>query len=468
MTEPTFPHRPILLVDDEEAILRSLTAILLSNGLDNTIAISDSRQVMPTLAKQEVSFVFLDLVMPYLSGQDLLEMMLSEYPGLPIVVSTALNDVETAVVCMKEGAFDYLVKPIDENRILSAARRAIEMRDLRLENDLLKESLRSGMLKNPEAFSSIITSNDKMITAFRYMEAIACTAQPVMIIGETGVGKELIASTIHTLSQRKGQFVTVNVAGLEETLFADTLFGHAKGAYTGADRARSGLIERATKGTLFLDEIGDLSPASQVKLLRLLQEREYFRLGEDNPRQTDARIVVATNCDLAKLQEEGNFRKDLYYRLRSHHLRVPSLRERPDDLPMLVDHFLEDASIELNKKKPTLPEQVYSVLGAYHFPGNIRELKALVFDAVTRHESGMLSLETFREVLRKDAGVSNAEPIIHGSIQYGLQLPTLKQSRILLMEEAMRRTKGNQAVAAQLLGITRQGLNKYVKAKGED
>ncbi len=467
MTDPLYPNQPILLVDDEEAILRSLTAILLSNGIDNIIAISDSRQVMPTLAENKASFVFLDLVMPHHSGQDLLVQIHAEYPDLPVVVSTALNDVETAVECMKKGAFDYLVKPVDENRILSSARRAVEMRDLRHENELLKEGLRSGTLRNPKAFSAIITANEKMLNAFRYMEAIASTAQPVMIIGETGVGKELIASTIHSLSGRSGKFVTVNVAGLEDNLFADTLFGHAKGAYTSADRARPGLIERAAKGTLFLDEIGDLSQASQVKLLRLLQEREYLRLGEDDPRQTDARILVATNRDLVELQESGEFRKDLYYRLRSHHVYIPPLRKRLDDLPMLVDYFLDQAAKELNKKKPTLPDEAYNLLGAYHYPGNIREIQALVFDAVTRHESGVLSLDTFRQVLSHDDDTSTVISLMKGSIQFGLQLPTLKEARSLLIEEAMRRTKSNQSVAAQLLGISRQGLNKYLKTHEE-
>ncbi len=465
MTEPGYPNRPVFLVDDEEAILRSLTAVLLSNGLDNTVAISDSRQVLSALDDREASCVLLDLVMPNLSGQELQKQILAVYPDLPVVITTALNDVDTAVECMRNGAFDYLVKPIDENRILSAVRRAVEMGDLRRENDLLSESLRTGALRNTEAFSDIITTNEKMLTAFRYVEAVAVTFQPVMVMGETGVGKELFAKTIHRLSQRRGEFVTVNVAGLDDNLFADTLFGHAKGAYTGADRARPGLIERAAGGTLFLDEIGDLSPASQVKLLRLLQEREYMRLGEDTPRQADARIIVATNRNLIDLQERGEFRKDLYYRLRSHHVLIPPLRERLDDLPMLVDRFLGMAANELEKRKPTLPDEAYSVLGAHHFPGNIRELKALVFDAVTRHESGVLSLATFREALRSDADTSSARSPVPGSVQFGLQLPTLKDARSLLIEEAMRRTEGNQSVAAQLLGISRQGLNKQLKSE---
>jgi len=468
MTGHALPGQPIVLVDDEEAILRSLTAVLLSNGYSNTIGISDSREVMNTLSEREAACVVLDLVMPVLSGQELLEQITREHPDLPVVVSTALNDVETAVECMKNGAFDFLVKPLDESRILSAVRRAIEMRDLRRENDLLREGLRAGALKNPEAFSAIITANQKMQSIFRYVEAIAGTSQPVLIIGETGVGKELIASTLHGVSRRSGEFVSVNVAGLDDNLFADTLFGHTKGAYTGADRPRPGLIERAAGGTLFLDEIGDLSAASQVKLLRLLQEREYFRLGEDTPRQTDARIVVATNRDLTELQDSGGFRKDLYYRLRSHHVHVPPLRERTDDLPLLVDHFIEEAARELDRKKPTTPEEIYSVLGAYHFPGNIRELKAILFDAVTQHESGVMSLETFRRVLENDESAPASRAVAKGSVRFGPQLPTLKEVRSLLIDEAMERAGGNQSTAAHLLGITRQGLNKHLRAREEE
>jgi DNA-binding NtrC family response regulator len=464
VSELGYPDLPILLVDDEEPALRSMSVVLRSHGMTNTVSLSDSRQVLPTLAEQQVTFVLLDLIMPHVSGQELLEAMVSEHPDVPVVITTAVDEVDTAVECMKSGAFDYIVKPIEEDRLLSAARRAIEIHDLRRENELLRASLRTRAIQHPEAFADILTDSEEMLAVFRYAEAIARTSQPVLIVGETGVGKELIARAIHVLSGRPGEFVPVNVAGVDDTLFADTLFGHVKGAYTGAASDRQGLIERASGGTLFLDEIGDLSPTSQVKLLRLLQEREYLPLGSDVARQTNARTVVATNRDLVALQESDRFRKDLYYRLRAHYVEVPPLRERREDLPVLVDHFLDGAARDLGKKKPSAPAEILDVLGAYHFPGNIRELQALVFDAVSKHVSGILSLDTFKQALGSSGRSPSERVVAEGSVQFGPRLPSLKQARVLLIEEAMRRAKNNQSVAAQLLGVTRQALNKYLKS----
>ncbi len=239
-----------------------------------------------------------------------------------------------------------------------------------------------------------------MRSTFKYIESIAVTSQPVLITGKTGVGKELIARTIHRLSGRKGTLAAVNVTGLDDTTFSDTLFDHKRGAFTGADRVRAGLIEKAANGTLFLDETGDLHPTSQVKLLRLLQEREYYPLGADVPRPSNARIVVATNRDLLALQASGTFRADLYYRLLLHRINVPPLRERRDDIPLLVEFFLQRAADELGKTKPTPPPELFILLALYDFPGNIRELQTMIFDAVSRHESWKLSLTGFKEIIR--------------------------------------------------------------------
>jgi DNA-binding NtrC family response regulator len=295
--------------------------------------------------------------------------------------------------------------------------------------------------------------------------------QPVLITGETGVGKELVAKAIHQLSQRNGAFVPVNVAGLDDNVFADTLFGHRKGAFTGAEQPRSGLVEEASGGTLFLDEIGDLSPASQVKLLRLLQDGEYFPLGSDVGKRSDARVVVATNQDIQALQESGKFRKDLYYRICAHSIHIPPLRDRREDLLILVDHFLEKASKTLCKKKPTPPNELFTLLSTYSFPGNVRELQSMILDAVSGHKSGKLSMDFFKSYIRPkqhslDVDSRQLLPGENVLVSFSERLPTLKQVEQFLISEAMKRASGNQSIAAQMLGVTRQALNKRLKHRG--
>ncbi len=303
----------MLLVDDEEASLRSAGLTLEYAGIDNIIKLQDSRQVIPLLANQEVELILLDLNMPHISGEKNLEVITREFPGIPVIVITGINDLDLAVKCMRMGAADYIVKPVDPDLLVARVKRTVEILELAIENSALRNSFLSTELNNPEAFKGIVTRNPAMYAIFRYVEMVAETNRPVLITGETGVGKELIASCIHDLSGRPGEFVSINAAGLDDTLFTDTLFGHEKGAFTGAEQKRAGLIERARGGTLFLDEIGDLEIPSQIKLLRLLQEGEYYPLGSDTPKKDYTRIVVATLHDLQKLQQEGKFRKDLYY-----------------------------------------------------------------------------------------------------------------------------------------------------------
>lgn len=463
---PTHPSLPILLVDDEEQFLLSATTTLRSAGMNNVVRCSDSREVMKLLVSRDFSLIMMDMMMPYISGRELVPQIIREYPNVPVIILTAVNEVETAVESMKSGALDYIVKPVDTSRLVSSVRRAIEMREMRNENRLLKKYLLSGKLENPAAFAEIVTQDNAMRAIFQYLEAIARTPLPVLITGETGVGKELIARVIHDLSQRSGEFVAVNVAGLDDNLFSDTLFGHKKGAFTGADAPRKGLIEQAGEGTLFLDEIGDLGIESQIKLLRLLQEGKYYPLGADVARMIDARIVVATNQNLEKMQVEGTFRKDLYYRLKFHQVHIPPLRERLEDVPLLAEHFLEKAAKRLGKKKPTAPRELFILLKTYHFPGNVRELEGMIFDAVSQHKSGVLSMETFKPHISAPAQPGEAEKIppaaitgSGGSVVFGEQLPSMKEVENLLIEEALTRADGNQTIAARLIGMTRKALN---------
>jgi DNA-binding NtrC family response regulator len=460
----------ILLVDDEEEILDSCRRCLISGGYNDVLTVSDSRNVMELLSREEVSVIVLDLRMPNLTGLDLLPQIVTQFPQIPVIVATANNDVDTVVNCVKEGAFDYLVKPIEVKRLITSVKKALQMSSLSSELSTLKQYLFTDRLDHPETFGTIVTGNKNMRAIFQYLEVVAGTRQPITITGETGTGKELIARAVHELSGCSGEYVALNVAGLDDNMFSDTLFGHRKGAFTGADQARDGLITRAAGGTLFLDEIGDLNEMSQIKLLRLLQEQEYYPVGSDFLKKSDARIVLATNRDLMERIKQGKFRNDLYYRLCAHRVHLPPLRERLDDIPLLLEHFLAaSASCLARKKPPTAPPELAVLLALYRFPGNVRELEAMVYDAVLRHSGGILSMETFRavvgderrQVARLDDGKmapdSDALSAIFG------HFPTILEVEEYMIAEAMNRTKGNQGMASKLLGMGRQTLNKRLK-----
>ena len=460
------PALPIMIVDDEEGILLAIDTTLQLAGFNNITTVNDSRQVMSILAEQSMEVLLLDLSMPHVDGEDLLALISREYPEIPIIIVTGSVNVETAVRCMKSGAFDYVIKPVDEAQLITAINRAMSFRDLKRENLALKQRILTKTLEKPEVFGKIITKNKNMLSIFQYIESIAHTSQPVLVRGETGVGKELIARAIHDLSGLTGQFVAVNVAGLDDNVFSDTLFGHVKGAFTGADADRRGLVEQAAGGTLFLDEIGDINMQSQVKLLRLLQEKEYFPLGSDNPRKASVRIVASTNRDLRTLQAEDRFRKDLNYRLRTHRIYIPPLRERLDDIELLINHFVDCACRDLNRKKPEIPEELVFVLRSYDYPGNIRELQAMIFDAISRCKSDVLSLDVFETHIEREKKAGRIhDEFLEGdtSVQFSDSLPTLKEAAQLLIEEAMKRADGNQSIAAKLLGISQQALSKRLK-----
>ena len=456
----------VVLVDDEEDVLFSSSIMLETRGISPVVTLHDGRELLQYLEANGAGVVVLDLFMPHISGLDLLPEIVQSYPEIPVVVMTASQEVETAVLCMKEGAFDYLVKPVEENRYLSCVRRALELRSLREQVGALKDSLLGQPLQHGDVFSRIITRSPKMQSIFRYVEAVAASREPILITGETGVGKGLIARAVHRISGRKGELVSVNVAGLDDAMFSDTLFGHRKGAFTGAERERDGMVARASGGSLFLDEIGDLHISSQVKLLRLLQERTYTPLGSDVSKQSDADVIAASNQDLRKLTAEGSFRRDLYFRLSAHRVEVPPLRERAEDIPLLVGHFIEQAAASMRKAVPEATPELLTLLSVYHFPGNVRELRAMIFDAVALHRSGLfLSMESCKEAIDKnrrfgEPGADNPGPATGTSLHTTGRFPTLKEAESFLIDEALRQAGGNQGIAAMLLGISRPALNR--------
>jgi DNA-binding NtrC family response regulator len=464
------PGQPtILAIDDDPAVLSSLARMLRTEELGRVVTCEDPRRAEAQLADADCAAVLLDLVMPHCSGEDLLQRIVQQRPDVPVIVVTATDEADTAIRCMRAGAFDYLVKPVEFSRLVATVSKALRQHALRAENRRLQNMIREPRLRHPERFADIATRSPLMHAVFRHVEAIAPSPEPVLIVGETGVGKELVARALHRGSGRAGEPVSINVAGIDETAFADTLFGHVRGAFTGADRDREGMIEKAGSGTLFLDEIGDLGPEIQTKLLRLLQEGEFFPLGSDKCRRSHCRIIAATNRDLRVGMREGRFRDDLYYRLHTHLVRVPSLRERIGDIPLLVEQFLAEAAGTLDKPVPTIPRELTVHLSAYAFPGNVRELRAMVLDAVARHERGVLSLASFHAHMDKSEHTEpEPESAPAAGIRFGAELPTLQAATRLLVAEALERTEGNQGAAARLLGISRRTVNRYTRETSQN
>jgi len=459
----------IILVDDEQSELDAYSFLLQSMGVKNITAVKDSRKLTPIIEQFHSSILFLDLNMPHKSGKEVLVEVREKYPHIPVIICTANSDIEMAVECLKLGAHDYLLKPINVNTFGSALRNAMEICSLRNEVMTLKGLSFSRTLNAPEHFSKIITKNPVMTGIFQYIESIATSGQPVLILGETGSGKELFARAVHDAGNFDGEFIAVDVSGLDDTLFSDTLFGHKKGAFTGADHNRSGLIEKACGGTIFLDEIGDLNKASQVKLLRLLQEGIYYPLGDDQPQKSKARIVTATNKKLNQLSRlENEFRIDLYYRLSTHLIQVPALRDRKEDIPMLVDYLAAQAAKSMGKKISTIQQNFLNILSALPFPGNVRELKTYIYDAVAQSQSAELSEHFIMDRLNHEDIRENKEKQQKGTISletvFG-HFPSISELTEYAIDQALSDAGNNQSKAAKKLGISKQALSKRLKKR---
>jgi len=458
-------QRLILAVDDEEQVVRGVSRTLRAHGFDNVATTSDATSVPGLVAANPPAVLLLDLVMPRMGGRQILEIVRQSNPEVMVIVVTAEQDARTAVECMKLGAYDYLLKPAPADELVATISRALEHSELMEENRSLRESLLDRQTPRSPAFESIYTVDESMERIFSYLATVARGSHPVLITGETGTGKELLARAVHRASGRKGPFVAVNAAGLDDAMFSDTLFGHRAGAFTGATTARSGMVEQAAGGTLFLDEIGDLPESSQVKLLRLLQEREYFPLGSDSPKRMDARVVAATH------QNASALRKDLYYRLRSYHVSIPPLRERLGDLPLLVEHFVAEAAADLGRQVPPVSPEFVRALGHCPFPGNVRELRAIVFDALARLEAETLGRETLID--------PHPEPLGHASPAEARSLDDLLRDGEVVAASDWRRLERQNIVnalercnwkvsgtsgAAELLGLSPSTLESRMKA----
>lgn len=463
---------PILLVDDDEKNLSDYKQTLEKLFPNEIKTFKQGTGMMAFLEKNEAAVIVLDLLMPHVSGLDFLIEIAVKYPHLPVVAVIGNGEAGRIDECMSAGAFDYFIKGVDENRLILSIKKAIELTELQTEAASLKEYLLNDTVEHEEAFRSIITKNRQIRSIFQYIEATAPSIQPVLIVGERGTGKKLFARSIHEVSGRKGPFVSVNAAGLDDELFNQTLFGHVKGTRSGAQETGTGLIEKAAGGTLFINEINALSDSSQMKLLRLLQENTYYPAGGDEQKKSYARIIVAADNELAGVVSEDLFRKDLYYRLNSHRIDIPPLRKRTGDIPLLVLHFIKKTAILLKKNRPAPPPELFDLLSNYHFPGNVRELEAMVFNAVKKHKTGILSTRSFRQAITlersKDSMSHPTEKDYnHIRLEISGRLLTLREAEEILINKAMEKSNNNQRLASEMLGITRQALNKRLIRKRE-
>jgi len=446
----------LVVIDDEIDFLESVRRGLITSGIKKVHLEADPRNAASLFEQGETFDVALiDITMPGIDGIELIETIKATSPDTECIMVTAVDEARTAVECMKKGAYDYLVKPISKEDLVLSVNRALERKRL---VDLLSISKRKTppQLINKEAFEPIITGSKDVLRVLKEAELHAPSDIPVLITGETGTGKELLAKAIHAASSKaKYPFTPVNMESLPSNLFDAQFFGHTKGAFTGAENAHEGYLEGANRGTLFLDEIGNLPPEHQGKLLRVLQDGEYIKIGTNRPRKADVRFIAATNADLEKLVIKKAFRKDLYYRLRGGWLHLPSLRERRDDIPLLINLFIEDSG---GLHGESIQEEALSLLLDYDYPGNIRELKAIIQSAVNLAEGAPISPKSLPEYLQKPVSRltqrSTSESIP--------PLAEVEKSHILEVYDRMDKNKSQTARALAIgLNTLRRKLESY-------
>lgn len=447
---------PILVVDDDPGLLVSLEATIAASGLPRPALTSDGRRVLDLVRDHRYVLVLLDLIMPDASGMEILQQLKAAFPEVECVVVTAVDDVDTAVRAIRYGAYDYLVKPVDRDRLLLSLRRALERYGLRQGAAPMEKPPSFADLKHPSAFHKMVARDDKMARVFRKAEAAAITDYHLLITGETGVGKDLLARAVHDLSRyAEGPYVAVNAAASGAGLFEDDFFGHARGAFTGAVSKKKGFFEAAQGGTIFLDEITELPLDLQVKLLRVIQEKEFYPLGDARPRRFDARIVAASNRDVQAAIGAGRFREDLFHRLNMFHIRIPPLRERPGDILPLARHFLGRYGPEAGKPALDLSPNAAAFLKTRRFPGNVRELQNLMAGAVLMAGGDRL---TPADLGGPDH--SGTDPAAPGAPL--LSLAEVEKQHILRTLDAVA---GNRTQAARILGVSvrtiRRKLTEY-------
>lgn len=444
-----------MIVDDEPLVRRSLSELLTFFGYAVSVA-SSGKEALDLLKSYTTDILITDIKMPEMDGVTLLKKVRAIHPNMPVIFITGYGSIENAVEAMKEGAYDYITKPIVDTEIKIVIERLIKQRQLLEENIKLKEQL---AVSKRERFHNLIGKSQSMQKIYNLIEAISNTRATVLLHGESGTGKRLIAHAIHKYNeQERGKpFVEVSCGALTETLLESELFGHVKGAYTGAIKDREGRFELADGGTIFLDEIDAFSPALQVKLLRVLQEGEFERVGETKTIKVDVRVIAATNQNLQDLIVQGKFRKDLFYRLNIISIEIPNLRERKEDIPLLVEDFIKKHSKHTSKKIEGISAEALSVLMDYNWPGNVRELENVIERAIILSKGTTITPEDFPEFLNGfEAKLSDAE-----TTDSNLKLKdALKSPEKDLIVKALESVDWNRNEAAATLGINRTTLYK--------
>jgi DNA-binding NtrC family response regulator len=443
----------ILVVEDEEKLRRVVQLQLQSSGLE-VLQASTAEQGLK-LADQ-ADLILTDLRLPGMDGLALLAELRRQNSTAPVIVMTAFGTVEGAVEAMKSGAVDFLMKPFTLDHLMTVVQKALEVRALRAENRELREAL-----GHRYEFANIIGRSQAMQEIFATIERVAPTRATVLLAGESGVGKDMIARAIHQHSPRADRpFVKINCTALPENLMESELFGYEKGAFTGANLTKPGKFEQADTGTVFLDEIGDVPPGIQVKLLRILQEREFERLGSNKTRHIDVRVLAATNVDLRAALENGTFREDLYYRLNVMPINIPPLRERKEDIPALAEHFVKKLAGDLGSRAHAISPGAVQKLMAYHWPGNVRELENVIERSLVLAPAETLEAEDIRLDMSPRAKPNN---VTEHFLPDGMSLDEYEQS---IIKEALKRASGNKSQAARLLGLTRNALRYRLTQMG--
>ena len=433
----------ILVIDDEENIRNGLAANFEMEDYNVRTAAS-GKEGLSYISKGDIDLVITDLRMDGISGEEVVRKVTTENPGIPVIVLTGHGSIDAAVNAMRDGAYDFLTKPLNLAQLNMIVKRALQGRELSLQHTMLKNQLDSVQAKG-----EMIGKSPQMQRLYQLIQKVAPSKASVLITGETGVGKELVARSIHKSSPRKDkEMIIVNCSALSESLLESELFGHEKGAFTGADYLKKGRFELAHGSTIFLDEIGEINAATQVKLLRVLQEKKFERVGGQETIEVDVRVVAATNRNLEEEVKAGRFREDLYYRLNVVHIEVPALRERKDDIPLLIDSFIKEFSKE-NGREIKIDSKAKSALFKYDWPGNIRQLRHCIEGASVMFNDDEIRLED----LGAEIGMSSGESSI--SVPLGI---TLDEAEKIIIEQNLAANKGNKSKTAEILGIERKTL----------